>query len=313
MPSSRILIPVVLLAAAPVAVIAQQRHDSRAPIDFSASHIELQDKANRAILSGGATLKLDGMYFSDPQRRHLLAEDTVSGTVRPWGLGPRVPMTVISPWSKGGWVNSQVFDHTSVIRFLEKRFGVHEPNISAWRRVVCGDLTSLFNFATPNNERFPDLPAFSKAEADNLSKLQDQLDAVPVPTGSNSIAPRQRMGARPSRALPYELHVQSNVDVAASNVQLQFINTGSVGAVFHVYDQLHLDRIPRRYTVEAGKSLTGGWNTLLDQGRYDLWVLGPNGFHRQFKGNLSVLSMFFAPLPEVRVSYSPASSEIQAT
>ncbi|HEX7657556.1 MAG: LptA/OstA family protein [Sphingomonas sp.] len=57
MPSSRILIPVVLLAAAPVAVIAQQRHDSRAPIDFSASHIELQDKANRAILSGGATLK----------------------------------------------------------------------------------------------------------------------------------------------------------------------------------------------------------------------------------------------------------------
>lgn len=229
-----------------------------------------------------------------------------------YGPGPRVPMYAISPWSKGGWVNSQVFDHTSVIRFLEKRFGVHEPNISAWRRAVCGDLTSLFNFATPDNERFPDLPAFSKAEADNLSRLQDQLDAVPVPLGSNSIAPRQRMGARPSCALPYELHVQSNVDVAASNVQLQFINTGSVGAVFHVYDQLHLDRIPRRYTVEAGKSLTGGWNTLLDQGRYDLWVLGPNGFHRQFKGNLSVLSMFFAPLPEVRVSYSPASSEIQA-
>jgi len=49
---------------------------------------------------------------------------------RPYGLGPRVPMYVISPWSRGGYVNSQVFDHTSVIRFLEARFGVMEPNIT---------------------------------------------------------------------------------------------------------------------------------------------------------------------------------------
>ena len=37
-------------------------------------------------------------------------------------------MYVISPWSKGGWVNSQVFDHTSVIRFLEQRSG-------SWSRI----------------------------------------------------------------------------------------------------------------------------------------------------------------------------------
>ena len=65
---------------------------------------------------------------------------------QPVGLGPRVPMIAVSPWSKGGWVNSQVFYHTSVIRFLEARFGVHEPNISPWRRAVCGDLTSVFDF-----------------------------------------------------------------------------------------------------------------------------------------------------------------------
>ena len=41
----------------------------------------------------------------------------------PYGLGVRVPMVVISPWSKGGFVNSQVFDHTSLIRFIEARFG----------------------------------------------------------------------------------------------------------------------------------------------------------------------------------------------
>ena len=48
----------------------------------------------------------------------------------PIGLGPRVPMLVVSPWSRGGWVNSQVFDHTSVLRFLEALTGVAEPNIS---------------------------------------------------------------------------------------------------------------------------------------------------------------------------------------
>jgi phospholipase C len=60
-------------------------------------------------------------------------------------------MFVMSPWSRGGWVNSQVFDHTSTLLFLEKRFGVVEPQISAYRRAVCGDLTSAFNFVNPND------------------------------------------------------------------------------------------------------------------------------------------------------------------
>src|SRR5690606_32500157 len=71
---------------------------------------------------------------------------------QPYGPGPRVPMYVISPWSRGGWVNSQTFDHTSVLRFLEARFGVKEENISPYRYAVCGDLTSAFNFADPNHE-----------------------------------------------------------------------------------------------------------------------------------------------------------------
>jgi phospholipase C len=44
-------------------------------------------------------------------------------------MGIRVPMIVISPWSKGGWVNSQVFDHSSLIRFIERRFGCQYPGI----------------------------------------------------------------------------------------------------------------------------------------------------------------------------------------
>ena len=61
-------------------------------------------------------------------------------------------MMVISPWSKGGWVSSEVFDHTSLIRFIERRFAQsREPNITPWRRAVAGDLTSAFNFKSPND------------------------------------------------------------------------------------------------------------------------------------------------------------------
>ncbi|MGC7532455.1 alkaline phosphatase family protein, partial [Pandoraea pneumonica] len=86
--------------------------------------------------------------------------------------GPRVPMYIISPWSRGGWVNSQAFDHTSVLRFLELRFNVKEPNISAYRRAVLGDLTSAFNFVNPNNETLPTLPSRDKATADSIRTAQ---------------------------------------------------------------------------------------------------------------------------------------------
>ena len=69
----------------------------------------------------------------------------------PIGLGPRVPMFVISPWSRGGHVCSEVFDHTSVIRFLEILTGVVEPNISQWRRALCGDLTSAWISRRPSS------------------------------------------------------------------------------------------------------------------------------------------------------------------
>jgi phospholipase C len=59
----------------------------------------------------------------------------------PIGLGFRVPAIVVSPWSVGGFVCSDVLDHTSLIRHIEARFGVTEPNISAWRRAACGDFT----------------------------------------------------------------------------------------------------------------------------------------------------------------------------
>src|SRR5439155_12318414 len=91
----------------------------------------------------------------------------------PIGLGPRIPMTVVSPWGRGGWGNSQVFDHTSVIRFLEILTGVQEPNISAWRRAVCGDPRSCFSF-TQHDASVPSLPDVSA-----LLRIADAETSLP--------------------------------------------------------------------------------------------------------------------------------------
>ena len=256
-------------------------------------------------LAGASTLALPGEYFSDPERKYLNPEDTISGTVRPWGLGPRVPMYVISAWSKGGWVNSQVFDHTSLGMFLEKRLGITVSSISPWHRAVCGDLTSAFNFTTPNDAPLPQLPDVS-----DFAALEAQQKLLPLPVPPSTPQPLfQEPGIRYSRALPYELHTSARIG-ANGLLTLIFSNTGQQGAVFHVYDKLHLDRIPRRYTLEAGKNLSDVWNTTAaDDGQYDLWIYSTNGYLRSFSGNIAGQSdSAFAP--EIQVCYAPCTNLI---
>jgi len=258
----------------------------------------------KRVYAGASTVDMTGEHHS------ILNGSNAATLYRPYGLGPRVPMYVVSPWSKGGWVNSQVTDHTSVIRFIEQRFGVAEPNISAWRRAVCGDLTSAFNFADPDNTAFfASLPA--------TLALANQARALPGRTTPATPAtvtlPSQAAGARPSSALPYELAVHARVQagsrIGQATVHLGFANTGSAGAVFHVYDRLRLAEIPRRYTVEAGKQLAGQWAPDA-RGAYDLWVLGPNGFHRHATGNAIRATAAGQPNPDVIVQHDRASGDL---
>ncbi|BCT33570.1 phospholipase C, phosphocholine-specific [Pseudomonas protegens] len=250
--------------------------------------------------AGKSTLGFDSELFKHPAPPGSTQQPLPDGGV--YGPGPRVPMLVLSPWSRGGWVNSQVFDHTSVLQFLEKRFGVREPNISAWRRAVCGDLTSALNFVDPNHEPLPALQTTTRQAADGLRQRQEKLLQVPLPLASQQLPPHQPRLARPSRALPYRLHVDSQVDLKAKTLSLSLQNTGEQGAVLHVYDGLHLSDIPRRYTVEAGKALQDSWPVVE---RYQLWVLGPNGFHRSFSGQLQQLQ------PELLVTSS--NNQLQFT
>ncbi|MGC1303072.1 MAG: phospholipase C, phosphocholine-specific [Caulobacteraceae bacterium] len=245
---------------------------------------------------GGSTVDTAGEYHTATTHSEEKAErPALMG--RPYGLGPRVPLYVISPWSRGGWVNSEVFDHTSVIRFLEQRFGVMEPNISPWRRAVCGDLTSAFNFRTPNAVFPADLPD-TKAVAARAAALPGR--ATPV-TPAQPEVPVQAAGPRLSRALPYVLNVAETRESGA--IRLTFRNDGRAAAVFHVYDRHRLDRAPHRYTVEPGKALDGLW----DAGAYDLWVLAPGGFHRHLIGDAS------RPEPTIAVAYDVGLGVLKMT
>ena len=265
-------------------------------------------------LMGKSTVPLAGEYFDASTGNYLNAADNISGKTRPYGLSSRVPMYVISPWSKGGWVDSQVFDHTSLGRFLEQRFGITVDAISPWHRAVCGDLTSCFDFVSPNDPIVPDLPDTSNYPAINAAQraLGNTGIITKAPTVPQPL--RQETGTRPSRALPYELHTTATVvadptRLGSSNVQLKFTNTGGQGAVFHVYDKLNMELIPRRYTVEAGKDLSDVWTPASD-GSYDLWVLGANGLHRHFVGNAKRVAAARQPNPEIEVQYATASSEL---
>jgi phospholipase C len=227
----------------------------------------------------------------------------------PIGLGYRVPLVVASPWSRGGAVCSQVFDHTSIVMFLEKFLShktgkeIKETNISSWRRTVCGDLTSTF---TPYNGEKYTLPKFVERDAFVESIHKAQFKQPPVTfhaltsaeieqanrTPSSSVLPRQEKGTRASRALPYELYVNGKL-TTDKNFEIKFearkdvFGAMSAGAPFHVYSY-GSSFSNRAYAVTAGDALTDTWNTKDFGGNnYHLKVNGPNGFFREFKGSVS--------------------------
>jgi phospholipase C len=201
----------------------------------------------------------------------------------PVGLGPRVPMLVISPWTRGGWVNSQLFDHTSVLRFLEKRFGVAEPNISPWRRAVCGDLTSIFDFDVPHEARLDTrwLSALPSV-ADYVEETQRLCRTAPparIATGTG--LPVQEAGTRPARALPYRFEL---VPIwSDTGLTLRFDNMGPEGIVFGVQDETAFPGW-RYFTVAGNTRLEELWPIAPDR-PYALVVRGPNGFQRDFRAD----------------------------
>ncbi|MFI5160570.1 MAG: phosphocholine-specific phospholipase C [Sphingobacteriales bacterium] len=235
------------------------------------------------------------------------------------GLGYRVPLVIASPWSKGGWVNSEVFDHTSTLQFLEeflsKKTGkkVKEPNVSDWRRTVCGNLTSVFRpyngdkIANPTFvEKDPFVESIHKAQFKKLPSdykllTPEEIAHINKAPHTSPYMPQQEKGIRPSCALPYELYVDGKLSADKSAFELQFTASNkvfgdkAVGAPFNVYapgSYLKIDKSgfgnvrTWAYGLAAGDNIVDNWpiNEFEDK-NYHLRVYGPNGFFRDFKGN----------------------------
>jgi phospholipase C len=113
-----------------------------------------------------------------------------SGVTGPIGLGFRVPLLIVSPFARGGLVSHNVFDHTSLLRFLETRFGAEVPNLSAWRRSVTGDLTSAFNFVKVNTS-VPSLP--QPSATDSRVTMSDCATSAPIDLATSSTNSLQQL------------------------------------------------------------------------------------------------------------------------
>jgi phospholipase C len=115
----------------------------------------------------------------------------------PIGLGFRVPCLVISPFSRGGYVCGQVFDHTSTLKLIEARFGVEIAHLSRWRRETVGDLTAAFALGAPPDLSVPPMPDARRG----LLLAANQAATLPPPAvPSRQTMPRQEPGTRPRRA-----------------------------------------------------------------------------------------------------------------
>jgi phospholipase C len=124
----------------------------------------------------------------------VVGNPPVSG---PIGLGFRVPTMVISPFSRGGFVSSDLFDHTSILRFLETRFGAEVPNLTAWRRQTVGDMTTAFNFSKPDTS-IPSLPSTVAAISTAITQCEaNLLGFAPYPLPTTQVMPTQETGSAP--------------------------------------------------------------------------------------------------------------------
>lgn len=187
---------------------------------------------------------------------------------RPTGLGIRVPLLVVSPWTVGGYVCSEVFDHTSVIRFLERWTGVKEPNIGDWRRRVTGDLTSAFDFTRARRQ-----PAVQTPGA--IPPFEGRWQ--PKPPAVQQL-PAQEPGARPARPLPYRPDARARR--SGDTLRVELANTGRSSAHFALYPYAGEFPAPQHKDVRD----TAHWTVPLTGEAYRFTVTGPNGFRREFAG-----------------------------
>jgi phospholipase C len=262
--------------------------------------------------SEGIDTGLEYTYVEDELQQGVTEKDARSG---PIGMAFRVPMIIASPWSRGGWVNSQLFDHTSTLMFLEQfvqnKYGksVKEENISAWRRATCGDLTSVFRRHDTNEsaldflDRNQFVVSIEKARYKELPSNFRKLNAAEIEEINRSpvlspLIPHQEPGIRPACALPYELYADGMLSSDGSSFELAMTAGNAIhgrnaaGAPFNVYLRNVNGATSgggmrvATYAVKPGDSIRQRFPlSHFATSKYSVEVLGPNGFYRSFTGD----------------------------
>jgi len=241
--------------------------------------------------SGKVSPELDAALEYLPLAQDLKRHPAKNARGGPVGLGFRVPLIVASPWSRGGYVCSQVFDHTSVIQLLERLTSrqsgkdIRETNITAWRRTVSGDLSSAFRPFQSGSA------AIAFPPRDTFLEQIHRAQFTRMPSGyGQPWVPRQEPGLRPSAALPYQLSASGALSSDRTRFEIVLEAGKAAGAPFHVYTpgtfRGRTDLRTRAYAVTAGSRLDDDWELEGFENRaYHLRVCGPNGFLREFAGN----------------------------
>ncbi|OKS86911.1 phosphocholine-specific phospholipase C [Mucilaginibacter polytrichastri] len=267
-------------------------------------------KEHTGKVSAGIDPKLD-FVTRDQQTNPSATESNIrEGAI---GLGYRVPMIIASPWTRGGYVCSEVFDHTSSLQFvenfLEKKYSkkVKAENITQWRRTICGDLTSAFR---PYHGEKIDGPVFLqkkpfiegihqakfKEAPTNYKNLSaDEVAQINTDHNQSPYFPKQEKGVKPACALPYELYTNGSFNKAKGTYEIAFsagnkvFGNKATGSPFRVYAANPYQQEELRawdYSAAAGDTLKDEWAINdFENGEYHLKVYGPNGFYREFAGS----------------------------
>ncbi len=295
-------------------------------------------KKDTGACSAGIDSEVEMVRLENELKQGIPKKQAREGAV---GLGFRVPMYIASPWSRGGKVCSQVFDHTSSLQFLEYFFNhkynknIRLDNISDWRRTICGDLTAAFTPFVQGQEQLPFLQRNQYIETIYNAQFKDNpsgfieindLNQTKQQIWTSKFNRVQEKGIRQSPALPYghdaSGYVQNGQFNLIMKVDATLFGERTKGVPFNVYSPLaYTDQDGQTETyrnwdfaVKSGDRLNYQWDLKKFEGQeYAFELHGPNGFYRKFAGKKDAPAVLASVSPELKSLTKSPTGKLQLT
>jgi phospholipase C len=235
--------------------------------------------------------------------------DALNPAGTPIGYGSRTPLILVSPWTRGGWVNSEVFDHTSILRFLEVWTATlgkptKSTTITDWRRTISGDLTSAIDFAHPVLDA-PSLP--------DTYALIEIADNAPSANFASTYTGEKWELETPLKHRPLSYHPQGTFTedrvngTVTANLSLIGGPAGK-GVSLQVFTDAYAAPLNTPHTVTTARPAAYTWDAKTYDGKYAFSVYGPDGFIRSHAGTVLPAGQNNAGVPRVDVDLVAGSN-----